>query len=88
MVYREHFNGMYRVDTYFLARQLVELPFSLLLPSLFLTIFYLMVGLDVKLDKFLIALLTVLLVVQVAVSVGEFPTLGNQLSVTSTDSNT
>jgi uncharacterized phage infection (PIP) family protein YhgE len=66
---------MYRVDTYFLARQLVELPFSLLLPSLFLTIFYLMVGLDLKLDKFLIALLTVLLVVQVAVSVGEFPTL-------------
>ncbi len=74
---REHFNGMYRVDTYFLARQLVELPFSLLLPSLFLTIFYLMVGLDLKLDKFLLALLTVLLVVQVAVSVGEFPILLN-----------
>jgi hypothetical protein len=88
VVRREHFNGMYRVDTYFLARQLVELPFSLLLPSLFLTIFYLMVGLDLKLDKFLLALLTVLLVVQVAVSVGEFPTLRNQLSVTSTDSNT
>jgi uncharacterized phage infection (PIP) family protein YhgE len=70
---------MYRVDTYFLARQLVELPFSLLLPSLFLTIFYLMVGLDLKLDKFLLALLTVLLVVQVAVSVGEFPLYATNL---------
>jgi hypothetical protein len=69
---REHFNGMYRVDTYFLSRQLVEFPFSSLFATVFLTIVYLMVGLHLQLDKFLVALLTILLVVQVAISLGGY----------------
>ena len=34
---REHFNGMYRTDTYFICRQLAELPIFLFLPLVFET---------------------------------------------------
>jgi hypothetical protein len=30
---REHYNGMYRVDVYFLAKQLAEMPIFLLTPG-------------------------------------------------------
>lgn len=69
---REHFNGMYRVDTYFITKQIVELPVSLIGPALFLVIFYFMVGLDIKVEKFFLALVIVLLVVQVVLSMGYF----------------
>lgn len=40
---REHFNGMYRTDVYFLTKQLAELPIFFITPLLFLGILYFMV---------------------------------------------
>lgn len=69
---REHFNGMYRVDTYFLTKQIVELPVSLCGTAVFVVIFYFMVGLDITAEKFFLHLIVVLLVVQVVMSLGYF----------------
>lgn len=43
---REHFNGMYRTDVYFLTKQLAEFPIFVITPILFTAIFYFMVGLN------------------------------------------
>jgi len=69
---REHFNGMYRVDTYYLTRQLVDMPLFILEPTIFLAVLYFMVGLNPAVDRFFMAVLIVLLVVQVVVSLGYF----------------
>jgi len=69
---REHFNGMYRVDTYFLTKQIVELPVSIVGPALFVVIFYFMVGLDITAEKFFLHLVIVLLILQVVMSLGYF----------------
>jgi len=69
---REHFNGMYRTDTYFLSKQFAELPLFLVTPLIFCSIMYFMVGLDPKVDKFFINVGIVELVVQVVVSFGYF----------------
>ena len=37
---REHFNGMYRTDVYFLSKQIVEFPIFVITPILFCAIFY------------------------------------------------
>jgi len=67
---REHFNGMYRTDVYFLAKQLVELPLYIVEPLIVFTILYWMVGLNPAADKFFIGAAIVLLVVQVVLSLG------------------
>ncbi|RXG52353.1 Protein white [Armadillidium vulgare] len=41
---REHWNGLYRSDVYFLCRNLVELPIYIILPIIFNSITYYMVG--------------------------------------------
>ncbi|CAL4117650.1 unnamed protein product [Meganyctiphanes norvegica] len=41
---REHFNGMYRCDVYFLAKNLAELPLACIQPVIFTSIIYYMVG--------------------------------------------
>jgi len=69
---REHWNGMYRVDAYFITKQLVDLPLFIIEPTIHLSILYFMVGLDPAAEKFLMALVIVLLVVQVVVSLGYF----------------
>eukprot|EP00092_Neocalanus_flemingeri_P095212 GFUD01121127.1.p1 GENE.GFUD01121127.1~~GFUD01121127.1.p1 ORF type:complete len:639 (-),score=177.01 GFUD01121127.1:95-2011(-) len=69
---REHFNGMYRSDVYFLAKNLVELPLSIVEPMIVITILYWMVGLNPEADRFFIAAGIVLLVVQVVISLGYF----------------
>ncbi|KPM06128.1 ABC transporter sub-family G-like protein 10 [Sarcoptes scabiei] len=43
LFFREYSNGMYRTDTYFLAKSLAELPFQLFMPTLFIAILYYMV---------------------------------------------
>ena len=40
---REHFNGMYRTDVYFLTKQIAEFPLFVLIPVIFLGILYFMV---------------------------------------------
>lgn len=42
---REHWNGLYRTDIYFLTRNLVELPIFIISPFGFILIAYYMVGL-------------------------------------------
>ena len=65
---REHFGGMYRADTYFLAKQLVDLPMLILQPLLTLAIVYWMAGLNPDPARFLAACGIVLLCVQVCTS--------------------
>ena len=43
---REHFNGMYRTDVYFICKQLAEFPIFLIIPILYAAIIYFMVGLN------------------------------------------
>lgn len=68
---REHFNGMYRTDTYFICKQLAELPIFLMTPVIFLGIMYYMVGLNAAFIKFATAILIMELLVQVVVSFGK-----------------
>ncbi|OXA56819.1 protein white isoform X2 [Folsomia candida] len=67
---REHFNGMYRTDVYFLSKTLAEVPLYILFPFGFISITYYMVGFNPDFDRFLIACLVVVLVANVACSFG------------------
>ncbi len=69
---REHFNGMYRTDVYYICKQVAELPIFLLIPIIFISIFYWMVGFNEDFDRFLYCMLITVLVVQVVVSFGIF----------------
>jgi len=67
---REHFNGMYRTDVYFLTKQLAELPLFLVTPVIFVGIMYYMVGLNPLFHKFLICCGILELLTQAVVSFG------------------
>lgn len=69
---REHFNGMYRTDVYFICKTLAEVPIFLIIPILFTTISYYMVGFNPEVDRFFIAISIVMLVANVATSFGYF----------------
>jgi ABC-type multidrug transport system permease subunit len=64
---REHFNGMYRTDVYFLSKQIVEFPIFVITPILFCAIFYFMVGMNAEFARFCIACLVLIAVTQVKV---------------------
>jgi len=68
---REHYNGMYRTDVYFLSKTFAEVPIFLVIPVLFTSIMYYAVGLNPKLVHFLTAVLFITLVSLVAVSFGK-----------------
>ena len=53
---REHFNRMYRVDAYFLSKQLSDLPMFLFTPVFFVSILYYMVRLNPVTARFLLLL--------------------------------
>ena len=59
---REHFNGMYRTDVYFISKQLAELPTFVLVPVLFVAIFYYMAGMNSNFDRFVLCCVVILLV--------------------------
>jgi len=67
---REHFNGMYRTDVYFIAKQVVDIPLFFVEPMIVTTILYWMAGLNPEPEKFFVSLGIVLLTVQVVLSVG------------------
>ena len=67
---REHFNGMYRVDVYYLCKVLVDVPTFIVLPLVFITISYWMIGLHSDLTAFFIAAAVIILVTNAAVSFG------------------
>uniref|UniRef100_A0A0K0E6J2 ABC transporter domain-containing protein n=1 Tax=Strongyloides stercoralis TaxID=6248 RepID=A0A0K0E6J2_STRER len=67
---REHHSSLYRVDTYFLARNIADIPQFILYPLTFSTILYWMVGLYSNIWTFLIFVITGTLVTNVAISIG------------------
>ncbi len=62
---REHLNGLYRIDVYFMARQLADLPLFLLTPFIFMAIFYFLALPDNGAERFFLSTLIIILVVQV-----------------------
>ncbi|XP_011300537.1 protein white [Fopius arisanus] len=67
---REHRNGMYRTDIYFICKTLAEAPIFVAVPVLFTTIVYPMVGLYPGVDHFFIAAGVMTLIANVATSFG------------------
>lgn len=67
---REHRNGMYRVDIYFLCKTLADIPIFTLVSFIFVTVLYFMVGLNPQFSSYLIALTVVILITHCAVSYG------------------
>ena len=64
---REQQNNMYRIDMYFVTKQLAELPFFLVTPIVFNVIFYWMVGLNSDATRFAVSTALALLVTEASV---------------------
>ena len=69
---REHRNGMYRTDVYFLCKTLAEAPIFIAVPLLFTVVAYPMIGLYPGIDHFFITAGIVALVANVSTSFGTF----------------
>lgn len=67
---REHFNGMYRTDIYFLCKTLADLPVYIIFPFIFVTIPYYAVGLNPDAERFFTACGIIILVANGATSFG------------------
>lgn len=74
---REKRSRLFRVDTYFLGKTIAELPLFILVPLVFTSIAYPMIGLRPGLMHFLTAAFIVTLVANVATSFGELNFLLN-----------
>lgn len=68
---REHRSRLYRTDAYFLGKSLAEFPLFMLVPLIFTSIAYPMIGLRPTFTNFSIALGIVVLVANVATSFGK-----------------
>ncbi len=77
MFLREHNSGLYRTDVYFLGKQLADVPYYVLTPVLFMSIFYYMVGLNSAFQCFVIAILITVVLTQTAVGMGKADTHTN-----------
>ncbi|KAG0729899.1 Protein white [Chionoecetes opilio] len=69
---REHQNGMYRPDVYFISKNLVEAPVFTLYSIMYTTIFYLLAGYSLEWDRYLICVGTAVMLAWCAVSFGYF----------------
>lgn len=69
---REHKNGMYRTDVYFLSKTIAEAPLFVFLPILFTSVSYYMIGFNPEISKFGYAILIVTLVANVSTSFGKY----------------
>lgn len=67
---REHFNGMYRTDVYYIGKTLADQPLYLFFPFLFVAIPYYAIGLNPEVTRFFIACGIVILLANVATSYG------------------
>ncbi|CAG2065407.1 unnamed protein product, partial [Timema podura] len=65
---REHFNGMYRTDVYFLCKTIAEIPVFIVIPVIFISISYYMIGLSPGPERFWMAVIILTLVANVATS--------------------
>jgi hypothetical protein len=68
---REHFNGMYRTDVYFLCKTTADIPVYIFFPFLFVAIPYYAIGLNPDVGRFFIACGIVILLANVATSFGK-----------------
>ncbi|KAK3797704.1 hypothetical protein RRG08_054721 [Elysia crispata] len=68
--FREYGTGLYRADTYYLAKTIVEVPLFVLITVFFTTLTYWMIGLYDSWEAYLIAVGVLLLVANVAISLG------------------
>ncbi|CAG2062044.1 unnamed protein product [Timema podura] len=71
---REHFNGMYRTDVYFLCKTIAEIPVFIVIPVIFISISYYMIGLSPGPERFWMAVFILTLTANVATSFGFGPT--------------
>ncbi|XP_050452990.1 protein white [Cataglyphis hispanica] len=67
---REHRNGMYRTDVYFICKTLAEAPIFLAIPLMFTIIVYPMIGLYPDVRHFFVAAAVLILVANVSTSFG------------------
>ena len=85
---REHFNGMYRTDVYFITKQLAELPVFVMTPVIFVGVIYFMVGLNSEVEKFFIAIGIAEVQTQAVVSFGKEILTKNLINLFSKKSKT
>ncbi len=71
---RENNNGLYGVDTYFLAANMVELPFDVILSSTIMIFMYFMINLNDDILAFVQLLVINALMVQSGIALGGFGT--------------
>jgi len=86
MFQREHKAQMYSPSAFFLARSISDIPFQLLLPTIFVSIVYYFIGLNPPADRFFGFLGTILLTANAAFSLGYAisavaPTVGVALAI-------
>ncbi|KAF2368395.1 ABC transporter-like [Trinorchestia longiramus] len=67
---REHWNGLYRTDAYFISRNIIELPIYVILPCIFVSINYYMVSLRPEARYFFTHMYIQVLIANTAVSYG------------------
>ena len=67
---REHRNGMYRTEIYFITRIIADSPLFIAIPLITIAICYFTIGLNPEMPKFFIASGIMVLVANVAVSFG------------------
>eukprot|EP00667_Euglena_gracilis_P009350 EG_transcript_9492 len=67
---REHANGMYSIFPYFFSKFVSELPFQVLLPVIYSSIFYWLVGLNPGVGQFFIFMGIIILLNAAATSMG------------------
>ena len=69
---REHFNGCYRTDVYFITKQLADLPTFVLAPAMFISILYWMVKLNPDVERFFICMAGMVMLTQAVNGFGKF----------------
>ncbi|XP_054160065.1 protein white-like [Oppia nitens] len=70
--HRDHSNGMYRVSAYFLSKTIAEFPTFILIPVLFVAIFYYMANLNNNFEQFCWCALICVMVANSACGFGYF----------------
>ena len=78
---RESRSKLYRVDAYFLGKTIAEMPLFLLVPFVFTSIAYPMIGLQLDARHFFIAVGVVALIANVATSFGKFITSKTKIQI-------
>ncbi|KAH9418915.1 ABC-2 type transporter [Dermatophagoides pteronyssinus] len=67
---REHNNGMYTVDAYFVCKNLAEIPIFVCIPIIFVTIYYYTLNLYPSFDSYLYCMLIAVIISACGVSFG------------------